>query len=59
MKPGSLVIKSGGDWDVGKIGCLIDVKDIGSGTLFVHVLVDGQIKIWSKVFVEELKIIDK
>tara|TARA_E500000331_G_scaffold340341_1_gene371543 strand:- start:1733 stop:1909 length:177 start_codon:yes stop_codon:yes gene_type:complete len=48
MKAGDLVEKHKGDWDVGKIGCVLEVTTNRTGTDLVKVFVDGKVKSWSK-----------
>tara|TARA_B100000214_G_C23902322_1_gene597127 strand:+ start:721 stop:894 length:174 start_codon:yes stop_codon:yes gene_type:complete len=52
VKVGDLVTKHRGDWDVGKIGCVIEIITNGAGTELVKVMVDGEIKPWSKKLVK-------
>ena len=53
MKPGDIVEKFSGDWDLGKIGCLIRIDSNPTGTDLAIVLVDGVIKPWYAKFVRK------
>ena len=53
MKSGDLVEKFLGNWDLGKIGCLINIRTNGAGTTLAYVLVEGKIKPWRIDFVRK------
>ena len=52
MKVGDLVRKHRGAWDLGKIGYVIEIITNGAGTELVKVMVDGEIKPWSRELVK-------
>ena len=55
LEKGDLVEKYRGDWDVGKIGCVIDIITNGTGNDLVKVIVDGKVKAWSKKLARKIK----
>ena len=52
VKPGDLVQKKRGDWDVGKIALVVNVKTNSVGVTITTVLVDSTVKPWPTKYLE-------
>ena len=52
MKVGDIVKKTKGDWDLNKLGYIIQIKSNGYGTTLITVVVGAVLKTWPGDLVE-------